>query len=224
MPWSTLRDVHQKNEQEQVEALGDSLETRSPEPNPPVGSDMGSRKLTLQGFQAGLWEKTDIFTGFLAPGWLPGIEKLAVGCSHRCCCEPSLRGILANGHAAAGRKVLLAHRTVRRARAFPPAFAARHPLHGLLDEFFHAVEAVVIVVAGVLHLGPLRRGGGGASEAADHVDGRQVGRSRLEDLHAAGHAHVALAELAALVEPQRADEGRPANLGARGHGLVDDLA
>mmetsp|Transcript_120952 Transcript_120952/g.338650 ORF Transcript_120952/g.338650 Transcript_120952/m.338650 type:complete len:220 (+) Transcript_120952:320-979(+) len=102
------------------------------------------------------------------------------------------------------------------ARAAAAALLPAHPLHGLFHEALQLFEAVLRVRA-VLLLRPLRRRRGGAAEAADHVCGGDVDAGRLRRLHGARHAHVALAELARCIQPERPDEALPTRLAHGAH-------
>mmetsp|Transcript_1966 Transcript_1966/g.5531 ORF Transcript_1966/g.5531 Transcript_1966/m.5531 type:complete len:251 (-) Transcript_1966:1658-2410(-) len=109
-------------------------------------------------------------------------------------------------------------------RVVPAASTTSATLHGPLDELLHALEAVLVLVLVGARLGPLRRWGRRAAEAADHVDRRDVGRRGLEELHASGEADVAFAELHALVEAKHLEKSVPPRLRHRKHCLGDDLA
>mmetsp|Transcript_89165 Transcript_89165/g.257053 ORF Transcript_89165/g.257053 Transcript_89165/m.257053 type:complete len:328 (-) Transcript_89165:18-1001(-) len=128
------------------------------------------------------------------------------------------------GRTAVGGHAPAAHgRTASCRRAHPATMGLPdHALHGPLNDFFEALEAILLVL--VVILGPWRARRRRAAVAANRVLGRDVRGCGLEDLHTAREADVPLAELHALVEAQAGQKPLPTLLADGRHRLVHDLA
>mmetsp|Transcript_17831 Transcript_17831/g.53786 ORF Transcript_17831/g.53786 Transcript_17831/m.53786 type:complete len:311 (-) Transcript_17831:511-1443(-) len=138
-----------------------------------------------------------------------GLPLIAVGLAHGvlCCLVELERAAadLAGGTAA----------------AFALLPLRSHPPDSLLQQPLHMAEAVILCVS-ILLLWPLGKRRSRTPKPANHVDRDDVLGSWLKDLDRPGHAHVAHAELARLVQLQGSHKGFPAVPGNRGHSFHHD--